>query len=275
MRREEFMRQLETLLSDISEEEKKEALSYYRSYFEDAGEENEERILRELESPEKVAATIKADLRMEQGNEAGSYTENGFQDGRFQDRKQELEKRPQTTDNYWQGTAGGYQEGTTGNYQEDTTWSYREGTAGGYQAGTDQSYRQETAGSYQKTKDHDEDRMIKIIVIAVAAVLTSPIWGSLLFGIFGTVLGLVIGFVATAFSLYVCGGVLFGIGIGQLVAGSVAVGFGLIGASMFILGVAILMTIVSVWVCGKFVPWICNAVRKLWRKVFPGKEQVR
>ena len=65
MSREEFMRQLEALLTDISEEEKREALSYYRSYFEDAGEENEERILKELESPQKVAATIKADLGME------------------------------------------------------------------------------------------------------------------------------------------------------------------------------------------------------------------
>lgn len=64
MNKEEFMRQLENLLSDISEEEKKEALEYYRGYFEDAGAENEERILRELESPEKVAQTIKADLGM-------------------------------------------------------------------------------------------------------------------------------------------------------------------------------------------------------------------
>ena len=74
MSREEFMRQLEALLTDISEEEKREALSYYRSYFEDAGEENEERILKELESPLKVAATIKADLGMEPNLDAGVYT---------------------------------------------------------------------------------------------------------------------------------------------------------------------------------------------------------
>lgn len=205
MRREEFMRQLEMLLSDISEEEKQEALSYYRSYFEDAGEENEERILRELESPEKVAATIKADLRMEPGTE------------------------------------GAYQQGMNGNYG--------------------------------KGRSREEDRVVKIVVIAIAAVLTSPIWGGILLGIFGTVFGLAIGFIATAFSLYVCGGVLFGIGIGQLVAGSAAVGFGLLGASMFVLGLAILMTVFCVWVCGKGVPWLCDTVRKLWRKIFPGKEQ--
>lgn len=74
MRKEEFMKRLETLLADISEEEKREALSYYWSYFDDAGEENEERILRELESPEKVAATIKDDLKMDQGADSGAYS---------------------------------------------------------------------------------------------------------------------------------------------------------------------------------------------------------
>lgn len=77
MSREEFMKELENLLSDVSEEEKKEALEYYRGYFEDAGEENEERILRELESPEKVAQTIKADL--ETGKERQEETQEETQ----------------------------------------------------------------------------------------------------------------------------------------------------------------------------------------------------
>lgn len=90
MSREEFMKQLENLLSDVSEEERKEALDYYHSYFEDAGEENEERILRELESPEKVAQTIKADLGMGKGgeDEAGTYTEQGYQDECFTEKKE-------------------------------------------------------------------------------------------------------------------------------------------------------------------------------------------
>lgn len=55
MNRQEFMRRLEQLLEGIPEEEKREAIACYTSYFEDAGEENEEKIIRELESPEKVA----------------------------------------------------------------------------------------------------------------------------------------------------------------------------------------------------------------------------
>lgn len=71
MRREEFLRQLEQLLMDISEEERKEALRFYESYFEDAGEANEEKILKELESPQKVADTIKKEL----GENAGGSAE--------------------------------------------------------------------------------------------------------------------------------------------------------------------------------------------------------
>lgn len=78
MSREEFMKQLETLLSDVPEEEKREALEYYRGYFEDAGEENEERILKELESPEKVAQTIKADLGMEKDDSESNSDKTEF-----------------------------------------------------------------------------------------------------------------------------------------------------------------------------------------------------
>lgn len=43
MNKTEFLEQLERLLWDISCQEREEALDFYRSYFEDAGEENEAR----------------------------------------------------------------------------------------------------------------------------------------------------------------------------------------------------------------------------------------
>ena len=66
MNRAQFMEQLKKLLSDISEEERQEALDYYESYFDDAGEDQEAEVIRELGSPGKVAAIIKeqfAELR--------------------------------------------------------------------------------------------------------------------------------------------------------------------------------------------------------------------
>lgn len=53
MDRAQFMKQLERLLSDISEAEKQEALAYYNSYFDEAGPENEASVIRELGSPGK------------------------------------------------------------------------------------------------------------------------------------------------------------------------------------------------------------------------------
>ena len=64
MRKDEFLSRLEVLLSDISAEEREEAMAFYRSYFEDAGEANEAGIIAELESPENVAEIIKRDLGM-------------------------------------------------------------------------------------------------------------------------------------------------------------------------------------------------------------------
>ena len=79
MRKEEFLRELEALLQNISESERREALQYYRDYFDDAGPENEEEIIRELGSPQKVAATIQAGL----GENDGEFSERGYRDNRF------------------------------------------------------------------------------------------------------------------------------------------------------------------------------------------------
>lgn len=62
MNKEEFLRQLEQLLSDIPEMERREAMDYYENYFEDAGPENEMKIIEELGSPQKVAESMKRDL---------------------------------------------------------------------------------------------------------------------------------------------------------------------------------------------------------------------
>ena len=82
MDRAQFMQELEKLLADISETERQDALDFYNSYFDDAGAENEASVLRELGSPEKVAAIIKADLKGSAGGyEYGEYTEHGYQKG--------------------------------------------------------------------------------------------------------------------------------------------------------------------------------------------------
>lgn len=62
MNKVEFMRQLESLLQNISEQERQEALQYYGDYFDDAGPENEQAVLEALGNPARVAENIRRDL---------------------------------------------------------------------------------------------------------------------------------------------------------------------------------------------------------------------
>ena len=92
MNREEFMKELEYLLSDIPDEDKAEAIGYYRDYLEEAGDENEEAAIKEFGSPERIAAIIRSDLsgHLEDG---GEFTEKGYQDERFRDPNYQVAKR--------------------------------------------------------------------------------------------------------------------------------------------------------------------------------------
>ena len=81
MNRESFLRELAFLLSDLEEDEREEALQYYKDYFDEVGSEHESEILVHIGIPEKVAAELKNSLRG--GGEGGEYTERGYYDERF------------------------------------------------------------------------------------------------------------------------------------------------------------------------------------------------
>lgn len=56
MNREEYMAALEKHLRKLPRDERENALVYYNEYFDDAGPENEDRVIGELGSPTKLAA---------------------------------------------------------------------------------------------------------------------------------------------------------------------------------------------------------------------------
>lgn len=62
MNREDFLMRLSSLLQDVSEAEREEALQYYEDYFDDAGKDKEEEIIDSLGSPAEVAKNIKKEL---------------------------------------------------------------------------------------------------------------------------------------------------------------------------------------------------------------------
>lgn len=144
MKKEEFFNQLEYLLQDIPDEEKQDALDYYRDYLAEAGSENEEQAISDFGSPERVAAIIRADLA---GNlkEGGSFTERGYEDERFRDPNYQVVKRLDLPDEKGPEAGGAYQEGSgmNGAYQNST---YHNG------AGQNSAYNNGTYQNNQETK---------------------------------------------------------------------------------------------------------------------------
>lgn len=69
MNRSEFFKKLEQGLYKVPKEEADAALAYYNEYFDDAGEENEQKVIEELGSPVQIAARIKADSAVKQLDE--------------------------------------------------------------------------------------------------------------------------------------------------------------------------------------------------------------
>jgi uncharacterized membrane protein len=66
MNRSEFFKKLEQGLSRVPNDERNAALDYYNEYFDDAGPENEQKVIEELGSPAQIAARIKADAAVKQ-----------------------------------------------------------------------------------------------------------------------------------------------------------------------------------------------------------------
>ena len=201
MNRQEFMRRLEQLLEGIPEEEKREAIAYYTSYFEDAGEENEEKIIRELESPEKVAATIRADFP-------------------------------------------GCNNGETAS------------------SGNQQNYN----GTVQK-----EDNTTRNILLIILLVITSPIWGSILVAIGGTLLGITGGLFGIAVGCVIGGIAVAGVAITILVTGTISLGLISMAAGLLMLAIGLCAAGLLVLVCGKFFPWFAKGIAKLWQSLFKEK----
>ena len=81
MNRIEFMTELASLLQDIPAEERRDAMQYYNDYFDDAGEDQEQQVIDELESPQKVAEKIKADMTGEEVEQQAGEQQAGGADG--------------------------------------------------------------------------------------------------------------------------------------------------------------------------------------------------
>lgn len=259
MNREEFMRRLGQLLSDISEEERQDALDFYRSYFEDAGEGNEASILRELGSPEKVAEDIKRNLgavevvKTKEDTGAGSRKEH---------RSEEADSAEQF---YGKNPYGSGSYGKTGNSSNGA--SYAGGSYGSMSG-------QEAMNQFRQEKKKNT------VLWVILVILTSPIWLTLLI----VIASLLLGVLACIFAIAVCvvvmmaaclfaGFLIAGAGIGYMISTNVAVGLGVLGGGLLVIALGILAVWLVVWCFGWFVPWAVKGIVKGCKSLFHrGKE---
>jgi len=268
MRKEEFLRQLEYLLQDIPEMDREEAINYYQDYLDEAGPENEEDVLREFGSPERIAAIIRSD---HDGNleDGGSFTERGYEDERFREPNYQLAKRmnlpEERTDD---GRNGMYQ-----NADEDA-----KGSSSQNGSSSQKQYDNPQGNGEWKKYDSSEpvyaeqkprtSGCLKVVLFAILLVVAAPV----IFGVGGVVVGILTAVVVTAAVLLFLAALLT---IVFLFVGVVFVGAGFaalwsdpveavlaIGSGLLILGLGLLALVFSVWFYGKLIPRVFRGFGK-------------
>lgn len=229
MNREEFMKELEYLLSDIPDEEKADAIGYYRDYLEEAGDTGEEAAIREFGSPERIAAIIRSDLSgsLEEG---GEFTESGYQDERFRDPNYQVARRydlPEAAE----GTGKAEKEG--------------------HGRGSDQPRTSQTVKV-----------ILWIILIIVAAPVLFGIGGGvvgLLSGLFGVLVAAIIVVGVLTAALFICGIALFVCGVVSMVIHPLG-GLLLIGIGVLTFGLAMAGLALCGAFYGRFLPFLFRSV---------------
>lgn len=274
MNRIEFMKQLEILLQNLPEEERKDALQYYEGYFEDAGPDKEQEIIRELKSPQDVARIILEDAGQSMAGDAydaqASYSE--YQDGVY---SQGTVENQTIYGNHRYGQTMYHNQGngqnTYDNQGYDQNAYHNQGNGQnmygnqtyGQNAYTNQDYNQYNSPQYAKKPMDNSTKTLMIVLLIVTAPVTIPIIISIigmLIGIVGAIFGIVIGFFAGAMGLFIGGGTLISMGLTGL-------GFWVFGLGFLLISIAFLLLPFAGWICKTAIPEIIKAIKKCINKL--------
>lgn len=277
MNRIEFLRQLEVLLSGISQSEKEEAIQYYNDYFDDAGAENETEVIRALGSPAKVAETIKSGLSGKNQDDL-EFTERGCSSknvhyNEVMPVQHEEDKKKGRSDSRDKAAQGGYTNSYANAYQNSGNQGGSQQNQNSGQGYQNQNYNGQNPYRQGGSTNHKNDTG-KIVLIVLLLILFSPVWIPVFGGIFGTLIGLAaaligifIAIAASAVALIVAGIVIFGVSIAKLFVAPL-IGIFLLGASLLVTGLGILLMLLTIWLGGTVIPACFRGVVKLCRMPF-------
>jgi uncharacterized membrane protein len=238
MNKNEFLQQLEAELDNVSLEERMAALQYFTMYFEDAGPEQEQQVIGQLGSPEKVAADVRA------GGEDGG---EGWKASTKE--KQAAKKNAK---------AAGKTETVLADRSAAMGMPEAPGTQAPWAAATplfpsppaqpQPAYAAPTAYAQPQAQQQGVNPL-KVLLVVFLAITLVPTLG-----------GLIVSLCTILFVPFVVGIVLIISGIAVLAAGSllfaVTLGNSLLtlGGGMFCLGLGLLCTYFGIWTIGKAIP---------------------
>ncbi len=226
MSKNEFLDRLFQLLSDLSPEERDEAIAYYREYIEDAGFGNEGKILEELGTPEGVAAEIKSGMA-NKDNQDINYSSNTVKDS------------PEP-----------YPFSGQGSGQNKHTYYYN----------------QENPNAVVSKKGLNKPVIILIIIALVfLSPLWIGLAGTLigvLFALLAAIFGIIVVCAAIGIVCFFAGIVLIIGGFTSLIALPI-LGFALIGAGLIVTAIAILLLLLTGCICFDVIPWAVRTISNL------------
>jgi uncharacterized membrane protein len=274
MNRDEFIIKLQDELQSIPTEERENALKYYREYFDDAGVENEQKVIEELESPEVIARGIKNILGLPE--EPVRSPDPDAAAGTVNPQKTEVVQKTENVQKteyvhkteYAANKAGqdipprGAEQGVPRN--DTNAGASGSGPSDGAKAASSDTVKVGRFG-------------IPTWAVVLLAILLVPIIIPAASGIFGTLVGVVfgmigvaIGFFAATIGILVAGIAAVVWGIASIIAGALFNGLLLLGAGLTLVGVGLLMLVLSlqlaaVWI-PQFIRWICRVIRDLFHR---------
>lgn len=296
MRRDEFIRELEYLLQDIPDEDKADAIAYYRDYLEEAGPEKEEEVIRDFGSPERVAAIIRSDLNgsLEDG---GEFTEKGYEDERFREPNFQLVKRRDLPEQVEEGnreSRGGFGsggvngQGSSGSLGSSGGLGNSENLGNSGEAGNGDDGRNygsavrmepgEGSGAGKVKRKWEWWQIVGMVILGCCVI---PVVLPLVLGITGGAIGLIFGLgggavgilallaglllattialAAVTFALLLAGVLLVVFSFGQMGI-NVAQGVLCLGTGVGIFGLGLLGLSLCGLYYGKFIPWMVKSI---------------
>lgn len=265
MKKEVFLERLEALLQDIPEEEKRDAIDYYRDYLEEAGPEREEEVLAEFQSPEHIAEVIRTELQSEWRG-SGEFTDRGYSDSRFEEKRTTLSRSSGAEQGEREKEAG-FQAGT----EDDPFREFRDEETG-ENAASNESQRSRLGEMLHCLKEKIIGSKMGMVVAVLVVLAVLPFIFSLVTRTVGGVFGLAVALAAilvvlglTTVLVFVGGILLFMLGVASLFE-HFAMGLMFIGLGIAAEGSCLLLICGCILFYGVFLPWAVKGIIRLCRQ---------